>query len=160
MKNKRYGLIILFFLIALFMNGSSSESEKSLVEIYKSGTIRFVPEITLDDNSMPEDVLFESPYTITSDNEGNVYICDYRANNIKKFNASGKFVKIIGREGQGPGEFSWPFMASYAKDRLVVWDMRNRRICTVTPDGEHIKAEKISINMGRPQKMRSLFSLR
>ncbi|MCK4646575.1 MAG: hypothetical protein KAU46_10000 [Candidatus Aminicenantes bacterium] len=155
MKNKIYWLLISFFILAFFMNGSS-ESEKSLAEIYESGTVRFVPILTIDDNSMPDDVFFESPYTITSDNEGNVYICDYRANNIKKFSASGKFVKIIGREGQGPGEFSWPFMATYAKDRLVVWDMRNMRICAVTPDGEHIKTEKISINTGRPNKMRSL----
>lgn len=156
MKNKIYWFLISFFILAFFMNGTS-EREKSLAEIYKSGTVRFVPILTIDDNSMPEDVFFESPYTITSDNEGNVYICDYRANNIKKFSASGKFVKIIGREGQGPGEFSWPFMATFAKDRLVVWDMRNMRICAITPDGEHIKTEKISINTGRPRKkMRSL----
>lgn len=155
MKTIRCLCVFLIFL-AVFFTFLKADSQESLADLYRGGKIRFVPEITLDDNSMPEDVFFESPYAITSDNEGYVYICDFRANNIKKFNASGKFIKIIGREGQGPGEFSWPFMATYAKNRLVVWDMRNMRICAVTPDGEHIKAEKISINTGRPQKMRSL----
>jgi len=54
----------------------------------------------------------------------------------------GKFLKLIGRKGQGPGEFNMPIDIVFAKDRLVVWDMGNDRICTLTLIGGFIKGQK------------------
>lgn len=155
MKNIRYSFLFLIILTAFFAF-SETDSQDSLADLYRGGKVRFSPELTLDDNSMPEDVFFQSPYSITGDNEGNIYVCNYRANNIKKFNASGNFTKIIGREGQGPGEFSWPFYGTFARDRLIVWDMQNMRLCALSPDGNFIKSVNISFSMGRPQSMRPL----
>ncbi|MGD8536660.1 MAG: 6-bladed beta-propeller [Candidatus Aminicenantes bacterium] len=155
MKNIRHSLLFFIILPAIF-SFLLADSQDSLADLYRGGKVRFIPEITLDDDSMPEDVFFQSPYSITGDNEGNIYICDYRANNIKKFSESGKFIKIIGREGQGPGEFSWPFFTTFARDRLIVWDMQNMRLCSLSPDGEYIKAVKIDFFSGNPRKLRSL----
>jgi len=142
--------------LSAILTSIQADNQKSLAELYKGGKVRFIQELILDDNSMPEDVFFESPLCIMSDAKGNIYVCDYRANNIKIFDASGKFIKILGREGQGPGEFSWPFQAICAKEMLIVWDMRNRRLCALTLDGEYITAKKITYDTGTPQKMRSL----
>lgn len=155
MKNQRYALIILLILLALFMHGSV-ESEKSLAEIYKSGTVRFVPVLTIDDASMPEGTFFESVIDVACDNDGNVYACDYRANNIKIFDSSGKYIKTIGSKGQGPGEFNMPFKIAVSDDRLIVWDMMNSRLCAFTPDGEFINSVAISMLGAKPKKMRSL----
>ncbi len=139
MKNIKF--LSLIFLTAILVL-AQADNQESLADLYKGGKVRFVQELILDDNSMPEDIFFESPLCITSDAKGNIYVCDYRTNNIKKSDASGKFMKIIGREGKGPGEFSWPFQATCAKDRLIVWDMRNRRLCALTLDGKYITAKK------------------
>lgn len=155
MKNTKFLILISIFLSGIFVLVKADDQE-SLASLYKGSKVRFVRELVLDDNSMPEGIFFESPIYITVDAKGNIYICDYRANHIKKFDASGKFIKIIGREGQGPGEFSWPFQAICAKDRLIVWDMRNRGLCALTLDGEYITAKKITFDTGRPQKMRVL----
>lgn len=155
MKNRRHWLVISFFTLALFIY-SSSENEKSLLEMYKSGTVRFVPILTIDDSSMPEGAFFENVSDVKCDNNGHVYACDFRANNIKKFDSSGKFIKTIGREGQGPGEFNMPYKIAVSNDRLIVWDMRNRRLCALTLDGEFIKSVSISMGEGRPQKMKAL----
>ena len=48
MKNKRGWLIILFPILTLFVYGAS-KSEKSLAEIYKSGMVRFILALTVDD---------------------------------------------------------------------------------------------------------------
>jgi len=133
----------------------ASKTEKSLAEIYKSGTVQFISELTIDDTSLPEDTFFESTFDIKCDNNGYVYICDYKANNIKKFDSSGKYIKTIGRKGQGPGEFNMPFGIAVTNDRLIVGDMGNRRLCALTPDGEFIKSVTISIG-GMPQKIRGL----
>jgi len=110
----------------------------------------------MDESSMPEDTFFESAVSIISDKEGSVYVCDYKANNIKKFDSSGNYVKTIGRMGQGPGEFNMPFEITVADNRLIVWDMGNTRLCILTTDGEFIKSVKVLRDEGRPLKMRAL----
>ena len=77
----------------------------SLEDLYKTGKVRFELELVLDDNTMPEDVFFENPGTVSCDMEGNIYVVDSGAKSVKKFDAQGYFMKTIGREGQGPGEF-------------------------------------------------------
>lgn len=155
MKNQKHRLILLFFVMALFIYPVPIE-EKSLAEMYRSGTVRFVPEMIIDESSMPEDTFFESAVDIICDNEGYVYISDFRAHNIKKFDSSGRYLKAIGRKGQGPGEFNMPFGIAVTNERLIVWDMGNRRLCALTPNGEFIKSVKIFRGDGRPQKMRPL----
>ncbi len=47
-------------------------NQKSLSNIYQKGKIRLIAELTLDDNSMPEDVFFEAPVDLTFDTENNI----------------------------------------------------------------------------------------
>ena len=72
----------------------------------------------LDEKTMPKDVLFAGPGALDCDAAGNVYVMDFSDNNIKQFDASGKFMKLIGRKGQGPGEFSIPSMLSSPRTDL------------------------------------------
>lgn len=154
MKNKGFWLIILILILTPFIYGSS-KIEKSLAEIYMGGKVRFIPVLTIDDTSMPEDTFFESVSDVVCDNNGNVYACDYRANNIKKFDSSGNFIKTIGREGQGPGEFNRPFKIAITNERLIVWEQGNRRFCALSPDGEFIKSLTASIDE-KPQQIIAL----
>jgi hypothetical protein len=135
---------------------SEDDEADSWLELYKTGNIRFVKELILSDDSMPEDVFFEQPIAVISDHDSNIYVLDSQANNIKKFDSAGKFIKIIGREGQGPGELSTPLYMTFAKDKLVVWDLRNRRLCAFTSDGEFITSSAISYDEGSVRKIRSL----
>ena len=129
---------------------------KPLAELYKTGKTRFVQELVLDEKTMPKDVLFAGPGSLDCDAAGNVYVLDFSDNNIKQFDPSGKFRKLIGRKGQGPGEFNMPIHIVFAKDRLIVWDMGNRRLCLLTLTGEFIKAANESAFSGRPYKVGAL----
>ena len=127
----------MLFLLLIFAIHADAD-QKILSDLYKTGKILLRPELALDDQSMPKGVIFESPFDIEEDPRGNVYVLDYRANNIKIFSSEGKFINTIGRQGQGPGEFNGPFFLAVTKDRIYVWDFRNRRICVLTPDGKFI----------------------
>ena len=158
MRNKKLTSIIgiLMALSVSMIIGSTSSGQKSLADIYRTGKIRFIPELIIDDKSFPEDIFFVSPIGICFDDKNNIYVCDFRANNIQVFDPSGKFTKTIGRQGQGPGEFEMPFHIAICKDRLVVWELGNRRISVLNPGGEFIKSVQIARYEGRPRKIRAL----
>lgn len=128
---------------------------QTLKEIYASGTVAFIAELTIDESTLPEDEFFEAIVDIGSDKAGNIYLCDIQACNIKKFSADGKFLKIIGRKGQGPGEFNMPWRMAVTGNRLFIYDMGNRRLCALTTDGEYIKSIGIQNTEGRPRNMRA-----
>jgi len=158
MKNKKL-ISIIGILIALSVSmiiGSTSSDQKSLADTYRTGKIRLIKELTIDDKSLPQDVFFESLVNLAFDADSNIYVSDFRSNNIKMFDSSGKFVKTLGREGQGPGEFQGPYYMSISKDRIAVYDLRNRRISILKLDGELSKHLQISIDEGRPAKIRPL----
>jgi len=127
----------------------------SLKDIYASGKVMFTAEMTIDESRLPENIFFEGIVDIDLDDNGNVYLCDYKACNIKKFAPDGTFLGTIGAEGQGPGEFNMPWQIAVSGDLLVVYDMGNRRMCALTLDGEYIQNITVQNSEGRPQSMRS-----
>lgn len=129
---------------------------QSLKDIYTSGKARFVAEITIEESKLPEGELFENIVDIAVDEEGNIYLCDIQANNIKKFSPEGKFVKIIGRKGQGPGEFITPSHIVVSGKRLFVYEIGNRRLCSLTTGGEYINNIPIQFSEGLPLHIRAL----
>jgi len=155
MKTKR-PCALLLFLVSVISLAAAEEVSKPLAEIYKKGTVHFVPDLVLDETSFPAEALIEGPTDIKYDPQGNIYFCDYKANNIKKFNQGVKFLKTIGRKGQGPGDFNMPFLLAVTADRLFVWDMGNRRLCSLTLDGDFIKSMPIQFSQGMPIKMEAL----
>jgi hypothetical protein len=153
---KPYKRFFVLFSVACVLSSGYSDEHKPLAELYKAGRVRFVQEMVLDDKSMPKDVFFAGPAAITLDPAGNVYVLDFSDNNIKCFDPAGKFLRLIGRKGQGPGEFNMPVAMAFANDRLIVWDMGNDRLCALTASGEFIKAENRATFSGRPRRVETL----
>jgi len=154
MRNSRAFLILA--VIALSGFGSAAGAEDRLADIYRTGKIRLEPDVVIDDESLGGRTFFESVVDLARDGSGRLYVADYKANHIKRFDADGHFQGVIGREGQGPGEFQWPWNIAVSPGRLYVWDMRNRRLCALTPDGEFLRSVSFQIHEGRPQKFRAL----
>jgi hypothetical protein len=127
-------------------------------DLFETGKVRFEREFILDDDRMPEGVFFETPSTVSCDPEGDIYVVDSGAKNIKKFDAQGKFLKTIGREGQGPGEFDSPYYSTFAGNRLIVWDSGSRRLSSFTPDGDFVDSVNIAYNEGWVRGLRGLSS--
>ncbi|MFC1627690.1 6-bladed beta-propeller [Gemmatimonadota bacterium] len=147
-----------FLLISMHATGIGAQT--TLADLYHDGEVRFVPEITITDADLPEDVYltgFEQTWAITVDAGGNIYFADFGANNIKKFDQAGRFLNVIGREGSGPGDFRMPYFLGHSLDRLVVWDMGNTRFCFLNLEGEFISARPLDRSEeGWPGKIQTL----
>ena len=50
----------------------------------------------------------DEPHGITVDSNGLVYVCECGNHRVSVFTSEGQFVTSFGREGSGPGEFSYP----------------------------------------------------
>ena len=154
-KHLIYAFLV-FFCVLLPLTILYSMDQKTLAEMYRSGEIKLTPVLTLSDESMPEDVFFESLSDLTFDSEDNIYIADSSACDIKVFDPAGRFIKTLGRKGQGPGEFLMPSYLSFAKGQIVVCELGNRRLSILTKNGEFLKSVPILSAEGWPRKIRTL----
>jgi hypothetical protein len=133
-----WAVLIIFIPISLASTSRSPKPGKSLEHIYQTGKIEFVPELIITLDSFPERVYAKSinRMGIWKDN---VYLIDYMLSNINVFSTAGYYIKTIGQRGQGPGDLLSPHCIVCTKDKLVVWEFRNKRFSTFTPAGKFIK---------------------
>jgi DNA-binding beta-propeller fold protein YncE len=69
---------------------------------------------------------------------GRIYVSDTRAHDIKVFADDGKLLEVIGRRGEGAGEFNAPTYLAFAFDKLYVTDTLNSRIQVLDMHGKMI----------------------
>ncbi len=71
------------------------------------------------------------------DDAGNLYILDPGAFQVVVIDVQGQLVRTIGRVGEGPGEFGFPFELVVWRDgRFAVQDLRHDAIQVFGRDGE------------------------
>jgi len=148
--------LVLFSLICGGPFWAAVAPQTSLADLYKTGKVKLKLELRITDEDLPEEMFFESAMGVAGDQDGNIYVVDYQAQHIKKFDAKGKFLKLLGREGEGPGEFNGPFRITFAKDRLVVYELRGRRLNTMDTDGNYITNALMNIGEGSVRGIRAL----
>ena len=69
--------------------------------------------------------------------DGSIYALDRQVPAIRHYDAQGKFIRNIGRRGQGPGEFRSVSGIALARDgRLLAWDTGNWRINVYSATGD------------------------
>jgi hypothetical protein len=84
-----------------------------------------------------EDEFFGVITQIRTDKAGNVYLLDQQLAVVKIFSSEGEFVREIGREGEGPGEFRFPTGMFFLDDGTVaVLQVQPGKIVLLTPEGE------------------------
>jgi hypothetical protein len=85
------------------------------------------------------------------DDEGCVYVLDWRAKTVRKFGTSGKLLLSFGDPGQGPGEFSFPTEIRYLPDgHIVVFEAENQKYSCFTKEGEFAGSERFQKLMYPP----------
>jgi len=110
----------------------------------------FKPEIIYQVPS-EEAAVLEDPADVTFDEKGNLYILDSSGKSILVWDPEGRFVKSIGREGDGPGEFRFedPVRSelTYDGEHIVVWDDKAGKI-QYFKNMEYVKTRNKPVGLG------------
>ncbi|MGA2533390.1 MAG: NHL repeat-containing protein [Candidatus Aminicenantales bacterium] len=126
------------------------ENEKGLRVVHnvKGGEWGSNPKVSLelartigDVDTDDENLAFNSPLDMAMDDAGSIYILDSGNQRIQVFGPDGRFVRAIGRKGQGPGEFAnLNSIDIDAEGRLHVLDIGQKRIQVFAANGEVLKS--------------------
>jgi len=145
----RWSRPLVFLFLALGAIGQSVETVDGvrLVHNGKEGQWGKKPKVqvelvrTLGDVAAEdESVAFYMPAGMALDSRGNLYILDTGNHRVQKFSPEGRYLASFGRQGQGPGDFSYPDSIDIdGEDMVWVSDPNNQRIQVLTPDGAERK---------------------
>ena len=106
--------------------------------IYGEEAFSLEEELAIGDPDGGEDYMFQNVRAVTANDNGDIYVVDFKAQHVKVFNIHGEHLRTIGRPGQGPGELFLPRTVSLSKqDEVVIGDMNN--ITYFTTEGDYIK---------------------
>lgn len=93
---------------------------------------------------------FANVMDVAFDAKGNLYVLDATAFRIVVFDAAGRFVRMIGRQGGGPGEFGLPTaLAILPSGELVVNDAMKGSLQMFSPAGEYLRSVSLGEDLGR-----------
>lgn len=79
--------------------------------------------------------------------EKNIYILDMISKVLLKFDENGKFIKQIGKNGKGPGEYLLPLEFEIVNRQILVWEDRASKIIYYDLEGNHIKDKKLGFRI-------------
>jgi hypothetical protein len=86
----------------------------------------------------PPDYDIGAVHSTAIDKVGRVYVFDIQRLELRAYDASGKFVRFVGRKGAGPGEFRVVLGATVVRDTvLAIYDPGALRISYFLPDGTY-----------------------
>ena len=95
----------------------------------------------------PPDALTDPIDVVTDPRNGDVYVAESHTDvtdpnligRISVFDKNGKFLRVIGKTGTGPGEFRTPHAIEFdSQGRLIVADRHNHRIQILRTDGSFV----------------------
>ena len=90
-----------------------------------------ISRITLASPDSTGFVFVSAAYWVTN---GRVLVADSRQRRLQLYDSSGRHLRTIGRDGDGPGEFRGIMTVSVVGDTIGVWDLSARRFSLLTVD--------------------------
>ncbi len=132
--------ILLFMITSLFgLDDLPSDQESSLAKAYKKGEIHLTECLSLDSSDLPSDIVLSYITDFTVTQNGYIFICDSQQNHLIVFDQAGKFIKVIGRLGKGPGDLGSPAYLATNGTHVLVHEISNRRTSVFDQEGNFIK---------------------
>lgn len=106
------------------------------------GGATLVAEVTIGGGNASDEYLFDGIRALLAAKDGSIWVADgkfpFGPFMVRQFDASGKFLRNIGRKGDGPGEWQYPFALAQMPDGRVILrdDQAGKPLTLYKPDGK------------------------
>jgi hypothetical protein len=158
--------LILAFLCPLILKGENGDEFRLITE--NGIPVACNPGHPVPVRDGPQDISFRREFCLgaaegdshyvfgpivrfTVDDEGCVYVLDWRAKEVRKFDPKGKYLLSFGREGQGPGEFSSPEEIRFlSSGQIMVFEGESQRFSRFSRSGQLVKSGRFQKLMYSP----------
>ena len=113
--------------------------------VHHGTVLELEEDLTILGSETEEAQMFQDIRSLDVDPEGNIYVLDEGAADIKVFDGTGAHVRTIGRQGQGPDEFAFPIMVLVMPQaELLVHDMNQRSLKILDFEGHFLRQLSIA----------------
>lgn len=114
--------------------------------LYKDEIVDLQEELVIGEAEGREEYMFQEIGAISVDEAERIYISDWKESQIKVYDQSGKYIRTIGRKGQGPGEFQRiKRIQILPHNELLVYDGNVRRLSFFSLEGSFNNSKSISV---------------
>ena len=134
-------VIFLLFSIFLKVQGKPGVVTNTLEEIKATENKIILSPVRIWGEDDTEDInqVFRFPAFVAIDSKGEIYIVDSANNRIQVFTPTGKYIRTIGRRGEGPSDTLMPGKIAFTKnDNIILADLFNFRIQILDKLGKYI----------------------
>jgi len=105
-------------------------------------------DLRLGGDPMKEASYFPKSAVLTVNNAGDLLVTDWGNRRVQMFDKTGAFIRTIGRQGQGPGEYMFPTGVLIDADRNI-WVDGGRQFVVFSKDGLFVKNVTIAKSLMR-----------
>ena len=110
--------------------------------LYKTPILELREDLSLGGPEARDESAFAEVRHFIVDDAGMIYVLDSKSSHVKVFSPSGKYLRTIGRPGQGPGELDRPrslTMNRATGELAVLQSTSSRRMSFFKPDGTFLR---------------------
>ncbi len=101
--------------------------------------------------TVPEDCLLGQVTDVARDDDGTLYLVDYKFADVKVFDGQGRFRRVLSRQGEGPGETEAPTDLVLRDGRLGIMQRWPARLIWLDPaTGDPAGAVQLADRDGKP----------
>jgi hypothetical protein len=154
LKELRCSVLLIFLFLSVPLVAGSQENWRGVVvkegdvtiiknprdPIYKTPILELREDLSLGGPRAVGDYAFGNIRNFVVDERGSIYVLDGMNYRIQTFDSQGKYLRTIGRKGQGPGDLDSPLSLSLNRtsgELLVL--QGNRRLSFFRTDGTFIR---------------------
>ena len=145
---KKFSAIGLVILLPLILGCGSGVQRTEIDGVFhvinkdvsKEVDITVSTERTIGKEMGDENYMFSTIGGVTIDNGKRIYVMDSLNHRIMVYSWEGEYLRMIGRKGSGPGEFSMPGSVLITdKGELAVSDVIARKMIFFDAEGKHLR---------------------
>jgi hypothetical protein len=110
------------------------------------GPLSYVEELSIGQLDGPPEYAFGEPGCVLADGHGGVFVFDMQVPALMQYDSTGTYVRTIGGEGEGPGEYKHGCagIARHPGGGVVIFDAGNSRINAYSFDGEPLNSIRMA----------------